>query len=486
MSPDLGSGFATATQLAEAIRARTLSAVEAHDLHADRIRRLNPPLNAFVIPNEESRARAEAADDALARGELWGPLHGVPVTIKDIYAVAGLRNTMGYPPAKKEVSTSDATVTTRLREAGAVILGKTNVPLLCYDWQCDSPIFGRANNPWDLARTPGGSTGGGAAMVAAGLSPLEVGSDAAGSIRIPSHFCGVLGLKPTEHRVSGAGHGELPGGPARGLRHLVSFGPLARSVDDLRLALSILEGPDGRHAEVPPVPAISRSKEPPRPEAMRIAWSDTLPVGPVSNEVARAVQDAAAALGAAGCRMERATAPGFDPEEALRLWGEINGFEMATMAPAPVRLLLRQGTYLGLGKTGWTRGLRGGLGLNPRRYTTALAERDVQIGALERFLEGFDAWLLPVAPTTAIRHIRPGKAIEIDGVKVPYTTAIGSYSAPFNLTGSPSVALPAGMSGDGLPIGIQLVGRRWSEDNLLAVADRVSEILGGFRRPPGY
>ncbi|HEX5003962.1 MAG TPA: amidase family protein, partial [Gemmatimonadales bacterium] len=406
--------------------------------------------------------------------------------IKDIYAVAGLRNTMGYPPAKHDVSSTDATVTARIRAAGAVVLGKTNVPLLCYDWQCGSPIFGRASNPWDPGRTPGGSTGGGAAMVAAGLSPLEIGSDAAGSIRIPSHFCGVFGLKPTEHRVSGAGHGELPGGPPRGLRHLVSFGPLARSVADLRLALSILEGPDGRHSDVPPVPAIAPVRDAPRPEALRIAWSDALPVGPVAREVARAVQAAAEALAAAGCRVERAVPTAFDPEEALRLWGEINGFEMATMAPAPVRLLLRQGTYLGLGRTGWTRGLRGGLGLNPRRFSAALAARDTQIAALEQFLAGYDAWLLPVAPITAIRHVRPGKPIAIDGAKVPYTTALGSYAAPFNLTGSPAVALPAGTSPDGLPIGIQLVGRRWDDDHLLAVADRVSDLLGGFRRPPGY
>ncbi|HRZ09329.1 MAG TPA: amidase family protein, partial [Gemmatimonadales bacterium] len=147
MSADLGSGFATAGELAEAIRDRQISAVEAHDLHADRIARFNPPLNAIVIPNPDARARAVAADEALARGELWGPLHGVPVTIKDIFDVRGLRNTAGYPPARDNVSTSDATVTDRMRGAGAVILGKTNVPLLCYDWQCDSPIFGRSNNP---------------------------------------------------------------------------------------------------------------------------------------------------------------------------------------------------------------------------------------------------------------------------------------------------------------------------------------------------
>ncbi len=486
MSADPGSGFATAGELAEAIRDRRISAVEAHDLHASRLTRFNPPLNAIVIPNPDARARAIAADEALARGELWGPLHGVPVTIKDIFDVQGLRNTAGYPPARDNVSTTDATVTVRMQGAGAVILGKTNVPLLCYDWQCDSPIFGRSNNPWDVGRTPGGSTGGGAAAVAAGLSPLEIGSDAAGSIRIPSHFCGVFGLKPTEDRVSGAGHGELPDRPPGGLRHLVSFGPLARSVADLRLALAVLEGPDPRRVEVPPVPPVARRPDLPRPESMRIAWMDTLPHCPTSAETAEVVRAAAQALETAGCRVERVAPLHFEIEEALATWGEINGFEMGAMTPAPIRLLIRNTTFLGLGRTRWTRGLRGGFGMNGPRYIKALTTRERLIAELEAFLDGFDAWLLPVAALPAFRHMRSGKSLDVDGTSVPYTTAVGSYAAPFNLTGSPAVSLPAGQSAEGLPIGVQLVGRRWDDDHLLAVAERAAEILGPFRRPPGY
>jgi len=486
VSAELDSGFATAGELARAIRERRLSAVEALDFHTARIARLNPLLNAIVIPNERAREQAAAADAALARGEPCGPLHGVPITIKDIFDVQGLRNTAGYPPARDNVSTRDATVTSRMKAAGAIVIGKTNVPLLCYDWQCDSPIFGRTNNPWDRSRTPGGSTGGGAAAVAAGLSPLEIGSDAAGSIRIPSHFCGVLGLKPTEDRVSGAGHGELPGRPPGGLRHLVSFGPLARSVPDLRLALSLLEGPDGRHVEVPPVPPIGRAPEIPRPEAIRIAWMDTLPHCPTSAETAETVRAAAGALEAAGCRMERARPPDFDIEEALATWGQINGFEMGAMTPAWIRMLIRHSTFLGLGRTRWTRGLRGGFGMNPGRYFGALAGRERLVAALEQFLAGYDAWLLPVAAIPAFPHMRSGKSLPVDGATVPYTTAVGSYAAPFNLTGSPSVSLPAGRSAGGLPIGVQLVGARWGEDRLLAVAERVAEILGPFRAPPGF
>lgn len=486
MTADLRSGFATAGELAAAICERRLSAVEAHDLYAARIDRLNPPLNAIVIPNPQARDRAIAADEALARGESWGPLHGVPVTIKDIFDVRGLRNTAGYAPARDNVSTSNATVVQRILDAGAVILGKTNVPLLCYDWQCVSPIFGRTNNPWNLDRTPGGSTGGGAAALAAGLTPLEIGSDAAGSIRIPAHFCGVFGLKPTEHRVSGAGHGELPGAPPRGLRHMVSFGPLARNVADLRLALTLLEGPDGRHSEVPPMPPTAPTREPPAATELRIAWVDALPHGPVSSETATAMRAAAASLEIAGCSLERVAPADFDLHDALELWGEINGFEMGVMTPAPIRLLLRHGTYFGLGRTRWTRGLRGGLALDPRRFVRALAARDEMIAALEQFLARFDAWMLPVSPTAAFPHMRSGKPLVINGVKVAYTTAVGAYSAPFNLTGNPAVVVPAGQTPDGMPVGVQLVGRRWDDDALLATADRVSRILGPFRAPPGY
>jgi len=486
LTAEPGIGFDTAAALARGIRERRITALEAFDTLTERQRRLHTDLNALVIPNPEARARAIEADAALARGENWGPLHGVPVTIKDIFDVRGLRNTAGYPPAKDNVSSTDATVTARMRHAGAVIVGKTNVPLLCYDWQCNSPIFGRTNNPWDLGRTPGGSTGGGAAAVAAGLTPLEIGSDAAGSIRIPAHFCGVHGLKPTEGRVSGAGHGELPGGPARGLRHLVSFGPLARSVADLRLALSILEGPDGRHAEIPPVPPVAVMREPPAPETLRIAWTDALAHGPVSRDTAEALQRAAESLRAAGCELVRADPSGVDFHEALQLWGEINGFEMGLMAPAPVRLLLRQGTYLGLGRSRWTRGMRTGLSLNPRRFAAALARRDEVIAELERFLAGYDAWMIPVSPTPAFPHMRSGRPLVIEGQKVDYTTAVGSYSAPFNLTGSPAVVLPAGHTPQGLPVGLQLIGRRWDDDHLLAVAGLADRVLGGYRPPPGY
>ena len=208
--------FASAQEVAAAIRDRRVSAVEMVDAYLARIARHNPALNAIVTLDEETaHARALEADAALARGENWGPLHGVPVTIKDSFATAGLRTTSGFAPLGNYVPAVDATVVARLRAAGAIVLGKTNLPMLVHGFQSDNAIFGRSNNPWDLERTPGGSTGGGAAALAAGLTALEVGSDYGGSVRIPAHYCGVYSLKPTEHRVPTFGHiPDLPGAHA--------------------------------------------------------------------------------------------------------------------------------------------------------------------------------------------------------------------------------------------------------------------------------
>ena len=199
--------FLTATQLAEKIRSGETTSLEVVQAFLKQIETYNPILNAIVtLDAQGALERAKEADEALARGELWGPLHGVPVTIKDSFSTAGMLSTSSHPPLADYVPPEDATVVARLRNAGAIILGKSNLPELAGDFQTNSPIFGITNNPWDLSVTPGGSSGGSAAAVAAGLSPLEIGSDLAGSIRIPSHFCGVFGMKPTEHLVSGFGH----------------------------------------------------------------------------------------------------------------------------------------------------------------------------------------------------------------------------------------------------------------------------------------
>ena len=226
--------FSSVTELAAAIRSRPVEAREVVELYLSRIERHNGALNAVcTLDAAGARKRARGADEALKRGETWGPLHGVPMTIKDAIETAGVRTTGGHPPLRDYIPTKDASAVARLKRAGAILLGKTNVPPLSADYRADNEIFGRTNNPWNLARTPGGSSGGAAATVAAGLTGFDVGSDLAGSVRTPAHFCGLFGLKPTERRVPNTGHiPEAPGLP-RAVRHMNVLGPLARSVDDL-------------------------------------------------------------------------------------------------------------------------------------------------------------------------------------------------------------------------------------------------------------
>src|SRR6185436_5298258 len=239
--------------------------------------------------------RAREADDALARGELWGPLHGVPMSIKDALETAGVRTTGGHPPLKDYVPKHDAAAVAKLRAAGAILLGKSNVPPLSADYRADNPIFGRTNNPWDLERTPGGSSGGAAAAVAAGLTAFDVGSDLAGSVRTPAHFCGLFGLKVTEGRISNAGHiPELPGQPLA-VRHLNVLGPLTRSIEDLELVTKAMCEP-----QVPWTDALEKS-------SCRIAWSADFSGVPVTRDTKDAIAGLAARLGA-----EQRNPDGFD------------------------------------------------------------------------------------------------------------------------------------------------------------------------------
>ncbi len=467
--------------------------MEVLDAYLRQIERHNPTLNAVVTLDEErARQRAKEADAALARGEIWGPLHGVPVTVKDGFETADLRSTNGQKSLAHHVPKEDATVVARLRAAGAIILGKTNLPERGGDVQTNSPLFGRANNPWHADCTPGGSTGGGAAAVAAGLSPLELGSDMGGSIRIPAHFCGVFALKPTEHLVSAAGNiNSFPPGAPRGIRHMDAPGPLARSVEDLKLCLSLIAGPDGRDLEVPLVPLADPTERPLREH--RFAWTDDFGGVPVTAETRAALEMLARKLEDLGCRVERVSPPEFDFQLAWQTYGEILGAEVGVTLPFPLPLLahlLRGLLSIAHKDEPMIRATYRGFGLSMRRYAAALARRDALTAALDAFLAEWDAWLCPVTSGPAFTH-RPtlpfrGQRIEIDDERVPYWLATLAYPTIFNVTGNPVVVLPLARSKERLPIGVQVIGRRWHDMELLAIAERLSELTGAFQRPPGF
>jgi amidase len=452
--------FATATELAAAIRERKVSAVEVLEAHLRQIARHNSALNAVVTLDEEgARHRAREADGALARGESWGPLHGLPMTLKDGHSTAGMRTTAGHPPLAGYVPAADGTVAARLKKAGAIIIGKTNVPDLLLDIQSFNPIFGRTNNPWDLERTPGGSSGGAASALAAGMTPLEIGSDFGGSVRIPAHFCGLFGLKTTEHRVSMAGHiPDLPGAP-RSHRVMWSIGPLARSVEDLTLGYRVIAGPDPRDPDVPPVEM--REVPPPALSDLRIAWAPTFPGVPAAASIRDALHGLAAELDSLGARIEE-TLPEVSFKEHAVLRSELSkaaqrAFSLDEGDPPPT-----------LGE-----------------FMLALHRRDALIAAWEQFFSEWDVLLCPVTMTTAFVHCETETPLGVDGEEFPYWWAL-RHCAAFNVTGHPSLVLPIGRDPDGLPIGVQVVARRWGEDSLLAIASRLAEVTGPFQRPPGY
>lgn len=475
--------FETATRLARAIRNGRLSSREATEAHLERIARLNGPLNALVVVDRENALKAaRAADRALARkGAKPGPLHGVPITIKEAFDVAGLATTSSFPPLRDNIASADASTVARLRAAGAVILGKTNVPELCMDFQTDSPLFGTTKNAWDARRVAGGSTGGGAAAVAARLSPLELGSDIGGSVRNPAHYNGIFSLKPTEWRVPARGH--VPGlpGQIRTVRYMGVYGPLARSVDDLDLALRVIAGPDGDEAEAAPVPLAPTPKL--AAKGLRIAFIDRNPLVPASAETARVVQETVRLFSKAGAKTKHAEPQGLDWRQAWDDWSDLLQYEVRALQP----LAEREPFF---GRTDApdpsVRSVARAAKLDLAEFFAVLDRRDQLIRRCDSFLDDHDAWLMPVMPDVAFVRQKSGEPLKIDGQAHPYFFAGTSYNFLANLTGQPSIVLPCGLSKDGLPIGLQLVGKRWDEAKLLGVAKAVEKLLPPCPVPPSY
>jgi amidase len=485
--------FLPAYQLASLISTGKVTSSEVVDAFLEQISLHNKKLNAIVTLDEYgARKRAQQADEALAGGELWGPLHGVPITIKDNYATAGLKTTTSYPPHADYVPDFDATVVARLKDAGAIIIGKTNLPQLAMDYQTISPIFGVTNNPWDQRRTPGGSTGGGAAAVAAGMSALSIGNDIGGSIRIPSHFCGIYGIKPTENMVSKFGiNPGFPQGKYRSVRHLVSCGPLARSIEDLKLSLRIIAGPDNKDEDVPYISLTEPKKR--ELEKLRIAWTDVFGGVPVTQETRQALEQFTDKLAQRGCKVNRTEPKDFSPEVIWNTYGEIMDMELGAYTPSFMRFI----SYI---FGGYYRKdvpfLKMVYPTTYDKYMKALTRRDILVSSLENFFDEWDVWLCPVSCTPAYRHIKPkryfgpyalyDREILVDNEPVNYLVANGSYTTVFNLTGSPVVVIPIGYTKDGVPIGVQIVGKRWHDMELLGFAQQIDEVAAAFRNPPGY
>jgi amidase len=468
-------------RLAQAIRERQVSAVDVMAAHLAQYERHNKALNAIVTLNPAALKTAQAADIALAQGEMWGPLHGVPVTFKDLFETAGLRTTHSTPTLAQYIPQQDAALVTRLRQAGAIILGKTNLPYQGIDIQTVSPVFGRTNNPWDLNRTPGGSTGGGAAAVAAGLSPLELGSDLGCSLRLPAHFCGIYSLKPTEGRVVNS---------TQRLRYMLTSGPMARSVADLQLCFDLIAAPPFPGGEGL---SIAHPTVKSRPLCdYRFAWCEAFGDLRADSQTCTALSKIAAQLTDAGCRVEKVVPQDVDFAEAWYLFGRLCTSQMDFVSYEWLRAVGRHVTQIlpiaRLPGGPMVQGFVEGVTLSSSDLEAMLHRRAQLTEQIEQFLQPWDVWLCPVAPGPAFTH-RPTRSplrrpIETEHGTYPYWQWGMGFTSLFNLTGHPVVALPT--CAQPLPIGIQVVGKYGQDRELLAVAQALTTITGNFQRPPDY
>lgn len=445
--------------MAEAIRNEELSSEELVSSCIERIQEINPRLNAVVqLTAGHAIAEAQRADRELSGGNLRGPLHGIPMTIKDSIDTAGVITTWGTMGRKDFVPSEDATVVARLKKAGAILLGKTNTPELTMSYATDNKVYGRTNNPYDLERTPGGSSGGAAAIVAAGGSPFDIGSDTGGSIRIPAHLCGVTGIRPSSGRVPRTGHAIPPGGV---LDTLTQLGPIVRFVEDLALILPVISGPDGKDTWIQPIPFGDPDHV--RLEELRVAFFTDNGICSPTEQVKQAVEVVAQTLDDLGLEVKEYLPPCV--EESFDIY---NDFYVEWIYPWALSCLEKEGTSI---------------------QDVSLQVEEIIPPEMHRLFELFDRWeryrvsmmesygqydliLSPVLASPAYLHNTITD--EHEGF---------SYTNTFSLTGWPTVVVPASSTKAGMPIGVQIVAQPWRDIVAIETATYVERVLGGWKPP---
>ena len=482
---DLNIATATATDLTHAIRSREISSRELLDELAARAQRLNPALNAIVAWDlDRAAAAATAADEATAVGRATGRLHGLPMTVKDVWETEGVVTTSGALALERYVPAADAIAVGRLKQAGAIIFGKTNTPMFAGDWQTYNSVYGRTNNPWDVRRTAGGSSGGAAAAVAAGLTPLELGSDIGGSIRIPAHYNGVFGYKPSWGIVPLRGH--IPGPPGSLVEVDVGVaGPIGRGVADLRIALEIVAGPLPENAvgwrlDLDPGTDLTDVSQ------LRVAtmFDQGSDVMPIAADVLATLEAFAGQLADAGARIEPATLP-VPLVEGFRVWRDI--------ALPVVGLGLPEAEYTDLSRLALAEGddpmiaVARGMTSSYKTWMIATELRQRQRLAWQEFFTRYDVVLAPVMPTVAFPHdtdrALADRLIDVDGVQLPHFQAaawVGAIGAAL----LPVVTLPTGLSATGLPVGVQVIGPFLTDLRLLRAAELLESAAHLTFTPP--
>ena len=475
----------SATEIAAMIRARKTTAADVLEHFLARIDKFNPSLNAIIWEDRDrARVRAKAADAALAAGEVWGPLHGVPMTIKESYDVAGSPTTWGDPELKGNIAAESALSVQRLERAGVNLFGKTNVPLMLADWQSYNAIYGTASNPWNRDLTPGGSSGGSASALAAGLTGLDAGSDIGASIRNPAHYCGVFGLKPTWGVVSAKGH-ALPGSVAPG--DISAIGPMARAADDIEVALDAMAGPDDIDgtAWTLTLPACgARSLK-----DMRIAVKLTDPNCEIDDAYAARLQSLVDALARQGATVKEVE-PGIDTRRLHEIYVLL--LRAATSGRTPQADIDRwraKAAELGAGKVPYLEQMVKGNTLSHREWLALNNERHHLRQRFNAFFADWDILLCPAAASAAWPHDQKGerwaRTIPVNGKPQPTTDQLFWAGYP-GVVYLPAIVGPAGLTTDGLPVGYQAIAASGRDKTAIAFARFVEREIGGFVPPPGY
>ncbi|MEM7748464.1 MAG: amidase [Pseudomonadota bacterium] len=478
--------FKTAKALAALIKTKQVSSTELLEHFLTRTATHNPKLNAIIWMNKDAAIqRAREADDALARGEDWGPLHGLPMTIKESYEVAGSPTTWGVPSLKDNITETSALAVQRFQAAGAIIFGKTNVPIHLADWQSFNEIYGTTNNPWDLALTPGGSSGGSAAAMAAGLSGLEAGSDIGASIRDPAHYCGVFGLKPTYGVIPPRGQ-AMPGVVAAG--DISVIGPIARGAEDLDLALDVMSGPDlldqiGWRLELPEAPQKSLKD-------FRIAVKLDDPNSEVDTAYADALQALVDQLAKSGATISDKARPNVDTSRLHEIY--IALLRAATSSRIPDDEMLRwQEIADSSDETGtsYLQRMARANTIQHRDWLRLNNERHAMRFAFEEFFQDWDILLCPAAASAAWPHDQEGerhnRTIPVNGKQVPTTDQLfwAGFSGVVYL---PSTVGPAGIIEPGLPVGYQAIAGHCRDKTATKFSELVARDIVDFTPPPAF
>ncbi len=479
--------FGTATQAMQALQRGVISSRELTAHVFERIKKHNPKINAFVtLLEEQAMAQAKQADEMRAKKKPVGPLHGLPIVVKDVFATEGVRTTSGSIAFEKYVPKEDAVVVARLKAAGAIIVGKTNVPEFAADWQSFNQVAGTSNNPWDVKRTPGGSTGGGAAALAAGFGFIEIGSDIGGSIRIPSHFCGVYGHKPTFNVVPLNGHIPPPPGMSAPAELPVA-GPLARSAGDLKLELEIIGGPalDEAIAYRWSLPAPRRTKL----TDYRLGYVIDDPLCPVDSTVKEVLTSAVESLRKKGAQLTEGWPAGIDPKKQYENYYWLLAAFFSLSFPEQVFKGMQQAVSSGTDDL-WLKGVT-----SLHRDWLALSGQRLKAGELWReYFKTHDGFLMPVSFVTAFPHDQKGNLQ--DGALMQRRLMTAEGERPYidmskwisfaTLTGCPATVAPVGRTKSGLPVGIQIMGPFLEDATPIDIAAKMVDVTGGFIAPPGF